>query len=503
MVRTMRIRTWPVSSACALSLCVAASGFAQDSDSDGVDDNADLYPCDSSLAGHYAYPATDVHGTLLFEDQWPEFGDGDFNDAVITHNFLLRTNAANQVVSIKATFNVLAIGGLLDNGFGLHLPIAAAAVQSITRTVGAGSPQSLNLLPDGEMSVIVSNNLREFFGGQAGIINANPTPAQTAPAIQVDILLSTPVDASLITGLAPFDPYLFRSGDHPHQIHRSGFGGTSDMNSALFRTASDRSDPVSGVFFKDSRGLTFVIAIPTANHWPQEGVDIAGLFPNIISFATSGGTQDADFYSRGVDPTRSYGGTAGLVPGFVSTIPSPDLSCIPPPLVCRAFSNPDTRSCSGTALGNIVTDDYDGCRDFCAQNGAGCCAFSDYGRHPNYSRPGSCTAYSGPVQSGCNGCTIRITYASACVVPGVTSCGTFTNPDSQHCSGTAIDGIDTNDYDACRTFCGDNGAACCGFSDYGRHPNYSRPGRCTAYDAPVQSGCNGCTIRITYATTCN
>lgn len=130
-----------------------------------------------------------------------------------------------------------------------------------------------------------------------------------------------------------------------------------------------------------------------------------------------------------------------------------------------------------------------------------CCGFSDYGRHPNYSRPGQCRAHDGPLGAGCNGCTIGITYAASCQA-GPIACDAFTAPDTRHCGGTALGVLDTDDYDACRSFCTQAGAGCCAFSDYGRHPNYSRPGRYTAYSGGVQSGCNGCQIRITYASAC-
>jgi LruC domain-containing protein len=300
---------------------------AQDSDGDGVPDAADLYPCDIALAGSYSYPGPDQHGALLFEDLWPNLGDADFNDAVLTYNYRLRTDGNGRVVSITATYNVLALGGDLDNGLGLHLPIPMGAVASVTRTVGGGAREPLSLAVDADLTVTLSENLRELFGGQGGPINVGSASPVSSPVVQVDIVLSAPVDAASVTGQAPYDVYLFRSGQPGHQIHRTGYGGTASMNSALFGTGSDASG--GGLYFRDQRGLPFVIELPVFDLWPQEGVDIASLFPNIIPFATSGGTQSQDFYVQGLDASFAYAGASALQPQLLGSPETPDTSCVP------------------------------------------------------------------------------------------------------------------------------------------------------------------------------
>ena len=128
----------------ALTLAIPPAALAQsDSDGDGIGDASDAYPCDPAVAAVAFVPAEDQHATLYFEDAWPALGDADFNDAVLTYNYVVRLDAQGRAVAITATFNPLALGGVFDNGLGLHLPIAARAVGAVTRTVGAGGPQPL------------------------------------------------------------------------------------------------------------------------------------------------------------------------------------------------------------------------------------------------------------------------------------------------------------------------------------------------------------------------
>ncbi len=308
-----------------LGALAAAPAYAQDSDGDGALDTNDAYPCDASVAGVSFSPAEGQHAALLFEDQWPQLGDADFNDAVITYNYVVRENAAGEAVAITATFNALALGGVFDNGLGLHLPIAAANVGAVTRTVGTGAAQPLPVsTADTELTFKVSANLREVFGGTAGPINAIDGASVAGQAIQVDITLTTPTLLDMAT--APFDVYIFRTDTPAHEVHGTNYTGTAAMDTALFNTRSDSSGP--GLSFVDGRGLPFVLNIPQFSVYTKEGTDIAGLWPRILNFAATGGTQDQDFYAGDTVMAQAYAGTPAINPAFVST-ETVDQSCLP------------------------------------------------------------------------------------------------------------------------------------------------------------------------------
>jgi LruC domain-containing protein len=306
------------------TLPIPIGAFAQstDADNDSVPDNADAYPCDNTASGELFAPAEGVHGTVAFEDQWPSNGDLDFNDVVVAYHYRYRLDAQGRVRSVRATYDVLALGGNLSNGLGLRLPAARGAMASATRTVG-GVTTALSASPaDAEVTLVISPNLRELFGNEAGRINSVTGPAPlSAVRVVVDVAFTSGVTFGAAS--APHDVYVFRADTPSHEIHRPEFGGTAAMNAALFGTGADGSTAERR--FVDVDGLPYALVIPTLVAYPREGVAISQLFPNIVTFASSGGTSATNFYATNVNAAVAYAtvGTAGVAAATV------DRSCVP------------------------------------------------------------------------------------------------------------------------------------------------------------------------------
>ena len=320
----------------ALALvALPSSALAFDADGDGTKDAIDAFPCESNAVGAAFYPAQGDHGMLMFEDLWPVYGDKDFNDAVVAYNYIYKMDGNGDVLQVRLTLNVLAIGAELRSGLGLHLPVPRNAVRAVTMARSTREKDknvSVTLAPstnDAELTVTISDNLREFFADYGTGVNTVPTLDRIhGETIEVYVDFWQPTTMPLQD--APYDLYLFRTANPAHELHRPGYRGTAAMDTSLFNSGDDGS--TSSRAFTSVSGLPFVLEFPTLVPYPLEGTRIDQLFPNITAWAASGGTTNQDFYSNGVVASAIYSDKKGhgpIVPNFIGPPDLPaDTGCI-------------------------------------------------------------------------------------------------------------------------------------------------------------------------------
>ena len=309
----------------AATLLTASAALAQDSDGDGVPNNADAFPCSAEGAAAAYAPAEGEHGALFFEDLWPENGDLDFNDLVVSYNyeFMLAPDdgsGGTRVSALRLSLNVLAAGAGLHNGLALRLPVSSnLAGTTVTRSFADGEEVALSPVASEQQLVI------KVVDDALNLLHGNTDPnSPTAAGVPLTLLVrfATPVEIDLAK--APFDLFMFRSDDFGHQIHQSGYRGTDLMNTALFGTFSDASPSYcsGGDFgggatpacFVNQQGLPFTLHVPSAVAWPVEGGRIDAAYPDIVAFAASGGLQHADYYLTDIVAEHLWTGGSDGVP---------------------------------------------------------------------------------------------------------------------------------------------------------------------------------------------
>lgn len=310
------------------ALLAPSTAHAIDTDGDTVPDLWDAYPDDPRLASVGYSPSQGQFGMIMFEDRWPNRFDFDFNDAVVAYNYKYRFNAQNRVMSLRATFDVLAVGGTEQLGLGLRIEEAyRSEVSSVTVTIGPnGTPMTRTPFPGDQLLTFeITNDMRrDLFGGTTGQINSSVRTARLRGLpIAVEIEFRSP--QWLAPMVAPHDLFIFRTNDTTHEVHRSYILGSSRMDPDRFNTGDDGSNEFRT--FTDTRGIPFAIVLAEVSPYPGEGVDLADLYPNIMQFAQSAGTVFTAFYNGTRDLSAAYIDSAGqgmFQPQFLTCVNDPD-----------------------------------------------------------------------------------------------------------------------------------------------------------------------------------
>jgi LruC domain-containing protein len=269
----------------------------EDTDGDGISDDNDDFPNDPDRALRNTYI-----GTLAYEDLWPSKGDYDFNDMVIDYDIDHILNSSNSLVDIEADWTVKAVGAGFDNGFGIEIDgLSPNAIASVTgqdlqeNIIGA----SFNGVEPGQSNatIIFFDNVDNIIQSAGGsFINTIPAnPYVTPVTLNSVINFTTPVDESL-TGLPPYDPFIFVNGNRGREVHLPGETPTSLADLSLFGTSSDATDPATNYYYKTENGLPWAIHIPETFDYPIEYIPINEAYTNFVQWAESGGTLNTDWY---------------------------------------------------------------------------------------------------------------------------------------------------------------------------------------------------------------
>ena len=274
-----------------------------DTDGDGVIDAEDDYPLDATRAFNIQYPAKGF-GSLAFEDLWPSKGDFDFNDLVVNYSFKIITNAQNNVIEIKSKFHVVAAGAGLKNGFGFQFDnITPDKITSVTGQSNSGS--YINLSSNGTENnqakavIIAIDNIDNVLHRVGGSMfnTVNNGFHGTADTVNISIIFKEPILLASI-GNPPFNPFLIKGLVRSTEIHLADRMPTSLVNSALFKTLDDDSNPAIDRYYKTANNLPWAINIPEPFFYPYEKTEITEAYLYFAEWAESSGVSFSDWYQN-------------------------------------------------------------------------------------------------------------------------------------------------------------------------------------------------------------
>lgn len=288
-----------------------------DTDGDGVIDQLDDYPNDSSVA-HTTYTPSDIGwGSLAFEDLWPSRGDYDFNDLVIRYRFTLVLNANNQAVRMLARFQVKAIGASFHNGFGFKMdvdPNLIASVNGYNLTDGLVTLNSKGIEvghSTGSTIIVFDdafNNAGQLIGGSF-VNTVASEPLIVAPEMELTIEFTNPIDPSLIGGTPPYNPFIFIDGNRGRELHLADMQPTDLADPQFFGTIHDVTNTGSGIYYRTDNNLSWGINIIHEFRHPLEKTPINQAYNHFSAWGASGGSIYPDWYKDNAgyrNSTRIY-----------------------------------------------------------------------------------------------------------------------------------------------------------------------------------------------------
>jgi LruC domain-containing protein len=265
-----------------------------DTDGDGVSDTFDDYPTDPELAYNNYTFTENGWGTLAFEDLWPNKGDYDFNDMVLSYNINQITNGQNKVKKIGMTYKLRAIGARYANGFAVELPFSAANITDLV----VSHPALFNLESSAPKAVMrFFNSSFDLIPQQAeGFINTVIGETYFTPVVfTATFKLQTPLAPSTFNFQPPYNPFIFVNGVRGHEVHLPGYTPTTLANTALFGTGDDNS--VVGVrYYKTVNNHPWAINIATEFAYPIERAQITKAHLKFKVWAQSSGNSFPDWY---------------------------------------------------------------------------------------------------------------------------------------------------------------------------------------------------------------
>ena len=273
-----------------------------DTDGDGVYDNDEDYPNDPIRAFNNLSA-----GTLAFEDLWPASGDYDMNDMVIGYNYNVVTSATNKVVELKSDFKLKAVGASFDNGFGLQFDLAP---NKITRVVSNNNPgrsgtethnasNGTEAQVTDKATVIVFNEAMKLLPHYSMFFNTEDAlPKLTASTLSLTTTFASNLTMSDL-GAQPYNPFIFTNKNRRNEVHLPNFAPTTAANTALFGTASDRTNPSLGRYYKSANNLPFALHLLTSSfQYPVEKAPISDAYLKFVAWAQSSGSTNTDWYSN-------------------------------------------------------------------------------------------------------------------------------------------------------------------------------------------------------------
>lgn len=275
-----------------------------DTDGDGVLDILDEYPTDPERAYNNYYPSKDVWGTLAFEDLFPNSGDYDLNDLVVSYRYTMVSNAKNQIVEMTADYKPIAAGATYKNGFGVQFPFSSDLIQYVkggnitagyTKFNGNGTEAGQKkavIIPFDDVTTMIKNS------NGANFINTSlDLPKTTGETASLFISFVSPISSSTL-GSSPFNPFLISNSRRGMEVHLPGTMPTELADLTKLGINDDATNPAANIYYVTKKNYPWALNFSGDFKYPIEQAAINTAYLHFFDWAASGGSSYKDWYSN-------------------------------------------------------------------------------------------------------------------------------------------------------------------------------------------------------------
>ena len=254
--------------------------------------------------------------SLMYEDQWPLYGDYDMNDIVLGLKGLKYSlDSKNKTDEVSFTVTLQAVGALKTIAAAVMLDkINASEIASIEYGKSA-RPTTFDVTSSGieknqQLAVIpLFDNAHELMGKRNGVfINTQTGGSDNVgednfPEINLTIKLKNKVSGSYfnISNINVF--IIVDKAPKRKEVHMAGYKPSDLANTLFFGKNDDNSS--GGKYYVSKEHLAWGIIVPQQFKWPLEYNNVKNAYAEFEGWVTSGGTKNKNWYNN-FDNTKVF-----------------------------------------------------------------------------------------------------------------------------------------------------------------------------------------------------